>query len=595
MLEVILESTSATFSLAREADGYFGGVAPAGVGDLYRYRLDSGDAYPDPASRYQPEGVHGPSAVIDHRAFEWTDQNWRSQGLKGQVVYEMHIGTFTREGTWRAAAAQLEELRNAGITLIEMMPVHEFPGAFGWGYDGVDLFAPCHIYGAPDDLRAFVDEAHRVGVSVILDVVYNHIGPEGNYLGSFADGYFTGRYKNDWGDALNFDGPESAPVREFFVTNARYWIEEFHFDGFRFDATQNIEDASPEYILSEIGKAARTAAGERSLILIAENEPQQIKTVLPYEKGGDGFDGIWNDDFHHTALVALTGKREAYFTDYKGAPQEFVSSAKYGFLFQGQRYKWQKQRRGSPSFGVPPQAFVSFIENHDQVANSADGARVRSKTSPGKYRAMTALLLLGPWTPMLFQGQEFGASTPFTYFTDLEEALHDSVGKGRKEFLAQFPSLRKPEVVAELPIPWDRRQFERCKLDFTEREANRPWYDLHRDLLRLRREDPRFREQKPSGVDGAVLARDAFLLRYFGDDRDDRLLVVNLGRALRLDPAPEPLLAPPMGMRWEILWNSEAERYGGTGNPPPLESERNWQIPAECAVVLRPVRSESDL
>ncbi|MFN2509103.1 MAG: malto-oligosyltrehalose trehalohydrolase [Chthoniobacterales bacterium] len=594
-LELDLETAEgkilSTHLLEREADGYFSGLAPAEPGALYRYRLNrSPHSHPDPASRYQPLGVHGQSCVIDPSTFRWTEADWRGVELKGQVVYEMHVGTFTREGTWRAAAGQLRELRDAGITLIEMMPVNEFPGEFGWGYDGVDLFAPCHIYGTPDDLRAFIDAAHHAGIAVILDVVYNHLGPEGNYLRCFALAYFTNRYENEWGEALNFDGPDSGPVRDFFITNACYWIEEFHFDGFRFDATQSIHDRSDEYILCAIGKAARQAAGERSLILIAENEPQQIKSVLPCEKGGDGLDGIWNDDFHHAALVKLTGKREAYYTDYKGMPQEFVSAAKYGFLYQGQRYKWQKQRRGTPAFGVAPQAFVAFVENHDQLANSADGARVRFKTSAGKYRAMTALLLLGPWTPMLFQGQEFGASTPFTYFTDVEQALHEPVRRGRTKFLCQFPSLRKPDVIENLPIPWDRAQFQRCKLDFSERETNREWYDLHRDLLRLRRDDPRFGEQKLGGVDGAVLGRDAFVLRYFGGDRaDDRLLVVNLGRALRLDPAPEPLLAPPLNTRWEMLWNSEATRYGGAGDPPPLDSDENWHIPAEAAVVLRPL------
>ncbi|MDQ6861925.1 MAG: malto-oligosyltrehalose trehalohydrolase [Verrucomicrobiota bacterium] len=593
-LAVVLDSGE-KHSLDREDNGYFSGVAPADVGALYRYQLDGEKSYSDPASRSQPEGVHGPSAVVNPRQFAWTDQAWRGVELRGQVIYEMHIGTFTREGTWRAAAAQLQELHDSGITLIEMMPIAGFPGEFGWGYDGVNLFCPCGIYGEPDDLRAFINEAHAVGIAVILDVVYNHLGPEGNYLSCFADAYFTDRYRNDWGAALNFDGPDAGPVREFFITNARCWIDEYHFDGFRFDATQDIKDASDEYILGAIGIAAREAAGDRSLIFIAENEAQKIKTVLPCEQGGDGFDGIWNDDFHHAALVALTGKREAYYTDYKGTPQEFVSSAKYGFLFQGQRYKWQKGRRGTPTFGLPPETFVAFIENHDQVANTADGARLRFRTSAGKYRAMTALLLLGPWTPMLFQGQEFGATSPFTYFTDVEESLHESIRKGRTEFLAQFPSIRKREVVDKLPIPWDRAPFERCKLDFSERATNRAWYDLHRDLLRLRRDDPRFSQQKLGMLDGAVLGRDAFVLRYFGEDGDDRLLVVNLGRALRLDPAPEPLLAPPFGAEWAMIWNSEAAPYGGAGDPPPLDSERNWRIPAECAVVLQPRLAEDEL
>ncbi|MFL6543374.1 MAG: alpha-amylase family glycosyl hydrolase, partial [Chthoniobacterales bacterium] len=314
-IDVLLENgETRNYSLGREEDGYFSGLVPADVGDLYRYRIDGDKSYADPASRHQPQGVHGPSVVVDAREFEWTDGEWRGVRLRGQVIYEMHVGTFTRDGTWRAAAGQLQQLRDDGITVIEMMPINGFPGEFGWGYDGVNLFGPCRVYGEPDDLRAFINEAHRVGIAVILDVVYNHLGPEGNYLSCFADSYFTDRYENDWGAALNFDGPDSAPVREFFITSARLWIEEYHFDGFRFDATQDIHDRSNEYILCEIGKAAREAAGDREIIFIAENEPQLIKTVLPCEKGGDGFDGLWNDDFHHTALVALTGNREAYYT-----------------------------------------------------------------------------------------------------------------------------------------------------------------------------------------------------------------------------------------------------------------------------------------
>ena len=308
--------------------------------------------------------------------------------LKGQIIYEMHVGTFTPEGTWAAAARQLRELSRTGISVIEMMPIADFPGEFGWGYDGVDLFAPCRLYGTPDDLRAFVDTAHSLGMGVILDVVYNHFGPDGNYLTVFSDAYFTRRHKTDWGTPINFDGPDSGPVREFFITNARYWIEEFHFDGFRFDATQSIFDESEEHILAAIGKAARAAAGKRSIFLVAENEPQETKLIRPRREGGYGLDGLWNDDLHHSAIVALTGKHPAYYTDYRGTPQEFISAVKHGFLYQGQRYSWQKQRRGTPGRGLAPEAFVGFIENHDQVANSAAGERVRLTTSPGRYRAL---------------------------------------------------------------------------------------------------------------------------------------------------------------------------------------------------------------
>src|SRR5213076_1696853 len=309
-----------------------------------------------------------------------------------------------------------------GITVIEMMPVAEFPGRFGWGYDGVDLFAPSHLYGTPDDLRAFINRAHSLGLGVILDVVYNHFGPDGNYLGIFSDDYLLRGKGHEWGDLINFDGPNSVPVREFFVTNGRYWIEEFHFDGFRFDATHAIRDRSSEYIIGAVGRAARAAAGSRSIILVAENDLQEAKTARPRSEGGDDLDGMWNDDFHHSAVVALTGRNEAYFSDYLGAPQEFIAAAKYGFLYQGQARSWRKVLRGTPSFGIAPEVFVCFIENHDQIANTGQGERLRFQTLPARYGAMTAFLLLGPWTPLLFQGQEFGASSPFLFFADIGDA-----------------------------------------------------------------------------------------------------------------------------------------------------------------------------
>src|SRR6266480_3585726 len=460
-------------SLNPELGGYFSVAVNVGAGTRYWFRVNGGERlYPDPASRFQPDGPHGPSCIVDSRRFQWTDSQWpgpAATGLKGQVIYEMHIGTFTKEGTWRAAAEQLPELARIGITIVEMMPVADFPGKFGWGYDGVNLFAPSHLYGTPDDLHAFIDKAHSLGVAVILDVVYNHFGPDGNYLAAFSDDYLIREKENEWGNAINFDGPNSEPVREFFITNGRYWIEEYHFDGFRFDATQSIFDKSDEYIIGAIGRAARLAAGKRSLILVAENEVQETKLIRARSEGGDDLDGLLNDDLHHTAVVALTGRNEAYYTDYRGAPQEFISAAKYGYLFQGQPYSWQEAPRGTPTFGAPPEAFVAFIENHDQVSNTAAGDRLRFQTSPGRYRAMTALLLLGPWTPLLFQGEEFGASTPFIFFTDVGDGpMREAIRKGRLEFLAQFPSLATEETQKELPVPSDPRVFVRCKLDFSE-------------------------------------------------------------------------------------------------------------------------------
>jgi maltooligosyltrehalose trehalohydrolase len=592
-VDLVLEERAAkdlvrTFhELEAEPGGYFSGSANARAGACYRFRINN-DFYPDPASRFQPDGPHGSSCIVDPMQFRWTDSNWPGVTLKGQIIYEMHVGTFTKEGTWRAAAEQLDELARIGITVIEMMPVADFPGKFGWGYDGVNLFAPTHLYGLPDDLRSFIDRAHSLGLGVILDVVYNHFGPDGNYLGVFSNDYLLRNEGHEWGDMVNFDGPNSGPVREFFITNGRYWIEEFHFDGFRFDALHAIRDRSSEYIIGEVGRVARNAAGARSIILIAENDRQEAKMVRPRSEGGDDLDAMWNDDFHHSAVVALTGRKEAYFSDYQGTPQEFISAAKYGFLHQGQALSWQKALRGTPDLKIDPEAFVCFIENHDQIANTGRGDRVRLQTSAARYRAMTALLLLGPWTPLLFQGEEFGASNPFIFFADIgNTSVRDAIRKGRAEWLGPFLSVNPEEARKILPAPDDPHVFSRCKLDFSEREKNRELYDLHIDLLKLRREDSRFRQQIPGGIDGAVLGSASFVLRYFSDEGDDRLLLVNFGEQRVLRPASEPLLAPPFGHSWELLWMSDSPRYAGTG-PPPVATREQWVLPAETAVVFRP-------
>ena len=314
-IEVVLDGGSSVL-LEAEASGYFSGLVPnARVGSRYKFKLDGGETCPDPASRFQPEGPHGWSEVIDATAFAWTDKNWRGVSLPHQVIYEMHIGTFTKPGIWSSAQAELPHLADTGVTVLEVMPVAEFPGRFGWGYDGVQWFAPTRIYGSPDDFRRFVDRAHSLGLAVILDVVYNHLGPDGNYLGKFAPQYFCEK-TTDWGPAINFDGDDCGPVREFVIANACYWIDEFHLDGLRLDATQDIHDSSEDHILRAMAREARRHAAPREVIFIAENEPQQVKLVKPAEQGGYGLDGLWNDDFHHTATVALTGHNEAYYTDY---------------------------------------------------------------------------------------------------------------------------------------------------------------------------------------------------------------------------------------------------------------------------------------
>ena len=599
-VEVVLEgpSQSGGFPLEPEGTtGYFSGlVRHAQAGLLYRYRLvPGGDLLPDPASRFQPDGPFGPSQVVDPAAFAWTDAAWRGIEPHRHVFYEMHVGTFTPEGTWRAAAAALDHVAELGATTVELLPVADFAGRFGWGYDGVDLFAPTRLYGTPDEMRAFVDRAHALGVAVVLDVVYNHLGPRGNFLFQFAATYKSERHASEWGDAFNFDGEDAGPVRELMIANAGYWIDEFHLDGLRLDATQAMQDDSPEHVVAAIQRRAREAGGGRRIMMVAENEPQDDLQLRAAEEGGNGLDALWNDDFHHAARVAATGVVEAYFHDYTGSPQELVSAVKRGFLYQGQMYLWQRNPRGTPVLDLAPGRFVHYLQNHDQVANTGTGERLDRLTDPGRLRALTALLLLTPGLPLLFQGQEFAASRPWRYFADHDGDLGRDVARGRADFMSQFASLRTAEGRSSLPDPIDRATARACVLNLDEREkdGHRGLFDLHRDLLRLRRTNEVFTDQRPGARDGAVLGPEAFAIRLFGSDPLlDRLLLINLGQLLRLRSCAEPLLAPPLDATWELEWSSDDPRYGGRGTPPPVTRAGTW-LPAHAAVLLAPAPGTS--
>jgi len=591
---VLLERSQRIVPMLAEDCGYFSVVTAASTGTRYAFRLDGGETnLPDPASRYQPLGPRGPSQVVDAAQFHWGDHDWRGVSRENQVLYETHVGTFTREGTWASAQGRLSELVDLGITALQVMPVAEFPGRFGWSYDPANLFAPSHLYGEPDDFRRFVNAAHCLGLGVLLDVVYNHVGQVGEtLLKPFAAGYFSTRHVNEWGAAINYDDDVSAEVRAMVLDNVRYWVHEFHLDGFRIDATQAIYDDSPRHILLEIAQAARAAAGDRQILLIGENEPQHARLLRDADAGGYELDALVNDDFHHAALVRLTGRREAYYSDYTGSPGEFLAAIRWGYLFQGQRYAWQKQPRGAPALDIDAPRFVVNIENHDHLANSLDGARVHTETSPGKYRAMTAILLLGPQTPMLFQGQEFSASTPFLYFNDSPAEHAEGVRRGRAEFLSQFPSYAVPEVQLALPDPSADKTFERSKLNHAERDRHAGAYLLHRDLLRLRREDPVLCLHDAALVHGATLTTHAFLVRFFAPDGDTRILVVNFDVALFLPSIATPLAAPPAGTRWGVLWASESPRYGGNATPA-VDTPEGWRLPGEAAVVLHPIPLEN--
>jgi maltooligosyltrehalose trehalohydrolase len=467
------------------------------------------------------------------------------------------------------------------------MPVAAFPGKFNWGYDGAYWFAPSQLYGQPDDFRAFVNRAHELGIGVILDVVYNHFGPDGNYTAAFSPYFFSKKHTTEWGDAINFDGEQNGPVRDFVAANAAHWIREYHLDGLRLDAVHSMVDDSGEHIVATLTRAARAAAGNRSILVFAENERQVSHNLLPIDQGGHGVDAQWNDDFHHSCRVAATGRSEAYYSDYSGSPQELLSAIRLGYLYQGQWNARQGGARGTPSRKIAAPHFVHFLQNHDQVANSARGLRTHLLTSPGRHRALTALLLLGPQTPLLFMGQEFAASNPFYFFADHEPDLALLVSKGRREFLAQFPSIVGYEAACQLPNPTDPVTFATSKLNWDERGRNSAAVSLHRDLVLLRKQDNVFSRQDKSMVEGAVIGTETFALRWFDDAGDDRLVLVNLGRDFEWYPLAEPLSAPPLNRQWELLWSSEDPRYGGSGSPP--FNSRYWRVAAHAANVFRAI------
>jgi maltooligosyltrehalose trehalohydrolase len=586
--EKVNKENGRIYKLIKEGGGYFSGlINEASAGNLYKYLFEDNSAFPDPASLFQPYGPHGPSEIIDTDNYDWSDISWEGiTNKKKHIIYEMHIGTFSQEGIWQSAKKNLEHLQDLGVTIIEVMPVAEFAGKFGWGYDGVNLFSPYHIYGRPEDFKDFVNESHSKNMGVILDVVYNHLGPDGNYMTQFTDDFLPDKYKTDWGKAINFDGENSGFTRNFIKQNAFYWSEEFHIDGLRFDATQDIFDNSGSHILSEIVCSLKEKSS-RGKYFVAENEPQNSKFLLPSGKGGLGIDSMWNDDFHHSCVVALTGRNEAYYSDYLGKPQEFISLCKYGFLYQGQYYKWQKKRRGIPSFHIEGPSMVNFIQNHDQIANSGRGLRIHKVASLGSYKAVTALMILGPGTPMLFQGQEYASEAPFFYFADHKEELSELIYTGRTEFMSQFRSIATPEMIARLPVPHEIQTFVQCKLDVADKANNMPIFELHKDLIKLKKKDPVLMHQQSDSIDGAVLNESTFVIRFFGNNNDDRILLINLGLDLHLNPAPEPLLSPLTERGWQILWSSEDIKYGGNGTAP-LETENNWIIPGHAAVLLQP-------
>jgi malto-oligosyltrehalose trehalohydrolase len=487
----------------------------ARAGTRYRFVLPDGLRVPDPASRYQPDDVHGPSEVVDPGAYVWRDAGWSGRPWHDAVVYELHIGAFTLEGTFRAATGKLDHLVALGATAIEIMPICDFPGSRNWGYDGVLPYAPDSSYGRPEDLKALVEAAHARGLMVLLDVVYNHFGPEGAYIHPIAPQTFTDRHKTPWGAAINFDGPDSGPVREFVIHNALYWIEEFNLDGLRLDAVHAILDDSPRHLLEELAERVRAAALGQHIHLILENEENQAKRLLRRENGEPRwYSAQWNDDVHHVLHVAATGETRGYYADYKGDTEKLGRALAEGFAFQGELMPYRGRPRGAGSAALPPTAFVAFIQNHDQIGNRAFGDRVTDLAPAEAVRAIAVVYLLLPQIPMLFMGEEWGSSRSFPFFCDFGPELADAVRQGRREEFARFPEFQDPAMRQRIPDPMAEETFASAKLDWEEieRTPHSGWLDWYRRVLATRRAEivPRLTAIRAGGRyevlgDGAVV------------------------------------------------------------------------------------------
>ena len=463
-------------------------VPQACAGTRYRFVLPDGTRVPDPASRFQPDDVHGCSEVIDPAGYEW-NAPWAGRAWHEAVLYELHVGAFTPAGTFRAAIARLDHLAVLGITAIEIMPVADFPGARNWGYDGVLPYAPDSSYGTPEDFKALVDAAHALGIMVVLDVVYNHFGPDGNYLPLYAPAFFTERHKTPWGAAINFDGPHSGPVREFVIHNALYWIEEYHLDGLRLDAVHAILDDGRLHVLDELAERVRAAHGGVHLIL--ENEENQSRRLMRNSAGGPlHYTAQWNDDVHHVLHVAVTGENTGYYEEYRGDTELLGRALAEGFAFQGQMMRFRGAPRGTASALLPPTAFVAFIQNHDQIGNRAFGERLTALAAPDAVRAVVALYLLLPQVPMLFMGEEWGAVQPFPFFCDFQGGLADAVREGRRLEFAKFPEFRDEATRARIPDPQAESTFAAAKLAWADlrQPEHAAWCRYYQRLLALRRE-----------------------------------------------------------------------------------------------------------
>ena len=554
--------------LARNAQGYhqaiIDGVAP---GCRYLYRLDSEKERPDPASRFQPQGIHGPSEVVAPH-FPWEDQGWSGLPLEEYIIYELHVGTFTQEGTFEAVIPQLDELKALGITAVELMPVAQFPGNRNWGYDAVYPFAVQDSYGGPEGLRHLVNACHKRGLAVILDVVYNHFGPEGNYLAEFGH-YFTGRYQTPWGTALNFDGPHSDEVRRFFIENAIYWLTEFHIDALRLDALHSILDISPYPFIEELAVRFHEQAEKlkRRAYLIGESAANYARLIIAPEQGGYGLDAQWNDDFHHALHVLLTGEQNGYYQDFDGL-EHLVKAFQEGFVYSGQYSQYRQRRHGVTSRDIPASRFVVFAQNHDQVGNRMKSERLSQLVTFEGLKLAAGIVLLSPFVPLLFMGEEYGEQAPFAYFVSHSEpALIEAVRRGRQGEFAPFG------WPGEIPDPQDEATFLSAKLDHRLRGEgrHRTLLEFYRELIRLRKETPAL----------ACLSKDAMTVSGFEDklllihrwsEGDEAVLVFNFSQDQSSAAIPMP------AGRWHKRLDSAEGRWQGGGSTTPEQIDTKGEV-----------------
>jgi malto-oligosyltrehalose trehalohydrolase len=564
---------AAPLAMSAQGGGWFElASATAGAGTRYRFVLSDDLRVADPASRFQPEDIAGPSEVIDPQAYRWQDTAWRGRPWHEAVLYELHVGSFTPAGTFRAAIERLDHLVSLGVTAIELMPIADFPGTRNWGYDGVLLYAPDSSYGRPEDLKALVDAAHARGIMVLLDVVYNHFGPEGNYLPTIAEVFFTDRHQTPWGAAVNYDGKHSRPVRDFVIQNAIYWIEAFHLDGLRLDAVHAILDESDQHLLQELAETIRDRVRDRPVHLILENEENDADLLTRLEPGRPRwFTAQWNDDVHHVLHVAASGEGSGYYGDYLGDTQKLGRALAEGFAFQGETMEYRGEPRGTPSRHLPPTAFVAFIQNHDQIGNRALGDRIASIAPPQAVRAVASVYLLLPQVPMLFMGEEWGTTRPFPFFCDFHGELAEAVRKGRRAEFSRFPEFQSTEKQAAIPDPQAPETFLSAKLDWDELALahHAAWLDWYRRILTVRRQSivPLLRDGIVEAATYRALGDQAVELRWTAGAA---ILVLQANLADRVCELQSTLSGPVLWQEgecspgqlgpWAVRWTIEPDR-----------------------------------